>query len=102
MPPTVAGMEPQRENPDAASSTDPDDRPSPLSEQESLRKDMSYSPASETETQRKQEDPHPETLDPDIDADDVNVVPGTGGPDDAGDVEVAPEDLNMPGRPAGS
>jgi hypothetical protein len=77
MPPTVAGME-------------------------SLRKDMSYSPASETETQRKQEDPHPETLDPDIDADDVKVVPGTGGPDDAGDVEVAPEDLNMPGRPAGS
>lgn len=71
-----------------------------LSEQESLRKDMSYSPASETETQRKQEDPLPDTLDDDIAADDVKVVPGTGGPDDVGDVEVDPDDLNLPGRDA--
>lgn len=69
-----------------------------LSERESLRKDMSYSPASETETQRKQEDPLPDGVDDDIDAEDVKVVPGTGGPDDVGDVEVDPEDLNMPGR----
>ena len=103
MPSSVAGMEPHRENPDAAgSTTSSDDRLSPLSEQQSLRKDMSYSPASETETQRKQEDPLPETIDPDIDAADVNVVPGTGGPDDVGDVEVDPEDLNLPGRPTGS
>lgn len=71
-----------------------------LSEQESLRKDMSYSPASETETQRKQEDPLPDGVDDDIATEDVNVVPGTGGPDDVGDVEVDPEDLNLPGRGA--
>lgn len=71
-----------------------------LSEQESLRKDMSYSPASETETQRKQGDPLPDGVDDDIATEDVNVVPGTGGPDDVGDVEVDPEDLNLPGRGA--
>lgn len=70
------------------------------SHDESLRKDMSYSPASETETQHKQADPLPETIDDDIAAEDVNVVPGTGGPDDEGDVEVDPADLNMPGRGA--
>jgi hypothetical protein len=69
-----------------------------LSEQESLRKDMSYSPASETETQAKQDDPLPEAVDDDIDPADVRAVPGTGGPDDAGDVEVDPADLNMPGQ----
>ncbi|WP_194398087.1 hypothetical protein [Microbacterium atlanticum] len=93
-------MEPQRENPDAASSTSSKERLSPLSEQDSLRKDMSYSPGSETETQRKQEDELPDSLDPDIDADAVNVVPGTGGPDDVGDVEVDPDELNLPGRAA--
>jgi hypothetical protein len=75
-------------------------RNTPLSEQESLRKDMSYSPASETETQQKQQEPLPDTIDDDIDADDVRVVPGTGGPDDAGDVEVDPDELNMPGPPS--
>jgi hypothetical protein len=29
---------------------------------------------------------------------DVNVLPGTGGPDDVGDVEVDPDDLNMSGH----
>lgn len=71
---------------------------SDASESDIVRKDMSYSPASETETQQKQRDPLPETLDDDIDPDDVRVVPGTGGPDDAGDVEVDPDDLNMPGQ----
>ncbi|MDY0909392.1 hypothetical protein [Microbacterium sp. CFBP9034] len=73
-----------------------------LSEQESLRKDMSYSPGSETETQQKQDDPLPDTIDDDIDAADVRVVPGTGGPDDVGDVDVDPDDLNLPGRGQGS
>ncbi|HAQ59582.1 MAG TPA: hypothetical protein DCR63_03835 [Microbacterium sp.] len=63
-----------------------------------MRKDRTYSPASETETERKQEDPLPESLDDDIDTDDVRVVPGTGGPDDVGDVDVDPDDLNLPGR----
>jgi hypothetical protein len=89
-------MEPQRENPDAA--TSPGSHPSALTEQESLRKDMSYSPGSETETARKQADPLPGTLDPDIDPADVRAVPGTGGPDDEGDVDVDPADLNLPGR----
>ncbi|WP_309104036.1 hypothetical protein [Microbacterium sp.] len=78
---------------DSAGSAD-----SGASESDIVRKDMSYSPASETETQQKQRDPLPETLDDDIDPDDVRVTPGTGGPDDVGDVEVDPDDLNMPGQ----
>ena len=96
MPPSVAGMETPQENPDARSSRKGD---APLSEQESLRKDMSYSPASETETRQKQADPVPDTLDPEIDPDDVRVTPGTGGPDDTGDVDVEPGELNLPGTP---
>ena len=69
-----------------------------LSERESLRKDTSYSPASETETRHKQDDPLPDTIDHDIDASAITVVPGTGGPDDTGDVDVDPEDLHIPGR----
>ncbi len=59
---------------------------------------MAYSPSSEAETERKQQDPLPDTIDDDIDSDDVRVVPGTGGPDDVGDVDVDPADLHMPGR----
>lgn len=69
-----------------------------LSEDEAVRKDMSYSPASETETARKQDDPLPATIDDDIDPDDVRAVPGTGGPDDVGDVDVDPGELNLPFR----
>ncbi|WP_239453315.1 MULTISPECIES: hypothetical protein [Microbacterium] len=93
-------MDSPHENPDAAATTDAASHLRPLTEQQSLRKDMSYSPASETETQRKQDDPLPDTIDADIDADDVRVVPGTGGPDDVGDVDVDPDDLNLPGRPS--
>lgn len=75
--------------------------PTGLSEQDSLRKDTSYSPASETETQEKQRDPLPDTVDADIDPDDVRAVPGTGGPDDPGDVDVDPDDLHVPGREDG-
>jgi len=59
------------------------------------RKDTSYSPASEAETQAKQDDPVPSTIDSDA-ADQVKVAPGTGGPDDPGDVEVNKEDINLP------
>jgi hypothetical protein len=72
-----------------------------LSEADAVRKDRSYSPASESETERKQEDPLPDTIDDDIDPDDVHVVPGTGGPDDVGDIDVDPEDLNLPRRTSG-
>lgn len=73
--------------------------PTGLSEEDAVRKDRSYSPASETETARKQADGNPAAAaDPDIDEDDVLVAPGTGGPDDVGDIEVDPDELNMPGR----
>jgi len=91
-------MDPQHENPDAAASRPDESRLSPLSEQESLRKDMSYSPASESETQEKQADPLPDTVDADIEPGEVRAVPGTGGPDDAGDVDVDPDELHLPGR----
>ncbi len=90
---------PRRENPDAAASRGGRDPLDGLTEQQSLRKDMSYSPASEAETQAKQADPLPETLDSDIDLGAVRAVPGTGGPDDAGDVDIDPDDLNLPGAP---
>lgn len=35
--------------------------------------------------------------DPEIDEDAVDVLPGTGGPDDVGDVDVDPDDINLPG-----
>ena len=69
-----------------------------IPESDAIRKDMSYSPASETETEQKQDDPLPDTIDDDIDPDQINAVPGTGGPDDVGDVEVDPDDLNLPFR----
>lgn len=70
-----------------------------LSDADAVEKDPTYSPASETETERKQDDPLPETIDDDIDPDDIRVVPGTGGPDDVGDIDVDPADLNMPNQP---
>lgn len=57
----------------------------PLTDEEQSAKDMSYSPASETETQAKQDAsavPRDSEVDPDL----VKVLPGTGGPDDPGDV----------------
>jgi len=57
----------------------------PLTDEEQSEKDMSYSPASESETQAKQDAPA-DPRDPDVDPDAVKVLPGTGGPDDPGDV----------------
>lgn len=62
---------------------------------EQTEKDTSYSPASETETEAKQEDGLPSTIDADAAAH-VKVAPGTGGPDDVGDVEVNDEDIILP------
>jgi hypothetical protein len=72
--------------------------PAPMTSADSVRKDMTYSPSSEAETQQKQDDPLPSTIDSDIDPDGVRAVPGTGGPDDVGDVDVEPEDLELPWR----
>lgn len=67
-----------------------------IAESDAVRKDMSYSPASEAETAHKQQDALPDTVDDDIDSDDVRAVPGTGGPDDVGDVDVDPADMQLP------
>ncbi|MET0975877.1 MAG: hypothetical protein ABWX82_09435 [Leifsonia sp.] len=69
-----------------------------LSDSELTEKDTAESPGSESETAAKQADPIPDGVDDDIDRSQILAVPGTGGPDDAGDVEVDPADLNMPGR----
>ncbi|POH67799.1 hypothetical protein E3O57_02365 [Cryobacterium sp. TMN-39-2] len=66
-----------------------------LGDNDQTRKDTSYSPASETETQAKQDEAAPSELDPEI-ATRVKVAPGTGGPDDVGDIEVNEEDINLP------
>jgi len=67
------------------------------SENDSIERDTVYSPSSDEETRERQEDPResPATTDPDVNEDDVTVLPGTGGPDDSGDIEVDPEDINF-------
>ena len=64
-------MEHQHENTHDGGASGDDVSTRPLSNSEALRKDMSYSPASETETSRKQADPLPDALDGDVDPDDV-------------------------------
>ena len=80
--------------------SDADDRPN--SDNEQTERDTSYSPGSEREMQAREQHPRSsEALDDDdIDAGDVNVLPGTGGPDDVGDVDVDEDDLNMPRNPS--
>lgn len=65
-----------------------DDEPAPLDDRQQTRKDVSYSPASERETAAKQSDPVPDRLRDDVDVSRIRAVPGTGGPDDAGDVDL--------------
>jgi hypothetical protein len=71
-----------------------------LPEHEQLDRDTSYSPSSEDDMEPLQRHPRQsEALDdPDIDPDDVQVLPGAGGPDDQGDVDVDPRDIHIPGR----
>ena len=57
------------------------------------------SPRSEREVQELQRSPLGESAaldDPDIDEDDVALLPGTGGQDDPGDVDVDPGEMNLP------
>jgi hypothetical protein len=67
----------------------------PLGGNDQREKDMAESPASERETRAKQEE-QPEHQGVDDGA--VKVAPGTGGPDDVGDVEVDERDIHIPGR----
>ncbi|HXH33914.1 MAG TPA: hypothetical protein VNJ54_05825 [Plantibacter sp.] len=70
-----------------------------VSDDEQARKDRSYSPASERETEAKQADSQPTVRDPDIRSGAISVAPGTGGPDDSGDVDVDPGELHLPSDP---
>lgn len=60
---------------------------------DTVRKDVSYSPSSGRETERAQDQPSSSSHldDPDIDDEAVNSLPGAGGPDDAGDIDVDDE-----------
>lgn len=55
-----------------------------LGDERQTEKDTTYSPASETETQAKQDDPG------------AGVLPGSGGPDDSGSLEADDPDLRIP------
>lgn len=71
-------------------------------EPEPGEKDMLYSPQSEREMQSFQSRPVESSeavKDADIDADQVQVLPGTGGPDDVGDVDVDPGEINLDAEP---
>ncbi len=60
-------------------------------------KDRSYSPASETEIEQRQESPSESHATDDLEnANAVETLPGTGGPDDNGSVDVPDEELNVP------
>lgn len=85
-------MTDERENPDRK----PDD---PMTSDQTA-KDTSYSPASGIEAEQRQESPDESsaTDDAEIDDDAVNVLPGTGGPDDVGEIEPDPGEINMPRR----
>jgi N-acetylmuramoyl-L-alanine amidase len=63
---------------------------------EQLKKDTSYSPASERETQALQNQP---TADDPAGSTDARIAirPGTGGPDDPGDIEIDEAQLNLDG-----
>lgn len=60
----------------------------------SIDPDTSYSPASDTDMEQLQDTTTPAVPDDEIDLDQVKVLPGTGGPDDVGDVEVDEEEMD--------
>ena len=69
----------------------------PESEQQVIEKDTNNSPGSDETTHELQDDASssPALDDPEIDKDAITTLPGTGGPDDEGDVEVDPADLHL-------
>ncbi|GHD49416.1 hypothetical protein [Mycetocola manganoxydans] len=70
-----------------------------LTDQEQTGKDMSYSPSSGQETEERQQSSDSEAFnDSDIDQDNVNLLPGTGGPDDVGDIDVDPGEIDLEGN----
>jgi len=73
------------ERPDEATSTTDDPTADSPRSDETIREMQSTEPSDSP------------AVDDDIDADAVKTLPGTGGPDDVGEVEVDPADLNMSG-----
>jgi hypothetical protein len=70
--------------------------------QEPGEKDMLNSPESERETRGFQSRPveaSEAASDPEIDTEQVQVLPGTGGPDDVGEVDVDPGELDLDAEP---
>lgn len=67
-----------------------------MSDAEQVRKDVSYSPGSGRETEQRQRSPRHSAATRDVDQDAVETLPGTGGPDDTGAVDVSDEELNLP------
>jgi hypothetical protein len=72
------------------------------SDDEQVKRDTAYSPSSDREMQAREDAPLASAAldDDDINPHNVNVLPGTGGPDDPGDVELDEDDLNLPFSPS--
>lgn len=64
-------------------------------EQEKVERDRSYAPSSGRETEVKQ---HDQSTHAGVESDEVMQLPGTGGPDDTGDVMPDPDNIRMPRR----
>lgn len=60
----------------------------------SIDPDTSYSPASETEMEQLQRTTTPAVPDDETELERVKVLPGTGGPDDVGDIEVDEDEMD--------
>jgi hypothetical protein len=71
------------------------DMHAPLDDERQTEKDISYSPASDRETAERQKSPAESPATDDVDAD-VQTLPGTGGPDDPGDVSTATGEIDIP------
>ena len=70
-----------------------------MSDEGSVASDQ-YHDGNERDVEQKQNTPVESSeavQDPEIDADAVRVLPGTGGPDDVGDVEVSPDEYHPEG-----
>jgi len=71
------------------------DTHAPLDDERQTEKDVSYSPASDRETAERQKSPSESPATDDVDAE-VKTLPGTGGPDDSGEVSIASGDVDIP------
>ena len=86
----------RRPNPESGSS-----EPAPLDDAEQTRR-RELQPRQRGGDGREQDDPLPDAVahDADIDTTRINAVPGTGGPDDAGDVDSIPRMSSADGVPS--